>query len=777
MRQHWKHQLFNWMASRRHIVMYFSIISIGLITFSAFHYINKMEEQRLANRFKNQSNGIYNSLRENFNLHHEIVQSIRSFFRSGNDRSLLEFNTFVERDLVQYRGIQALEWIPRVPKDQRHEYEQKMQKSGYTSFRFKRWTSETSSNWIISDDHWAEEYFPVAFMQPHQGNEAAHGIDLASNPIRFAALITSRDTGNPVATAPVKLAQETGDQSGFLLFVPVYKTTSITVKERRQNLIGFALGVFRISDIVESTLKQRDLEGIQLKITDASSDNSDTVHNLFNNSGREIRLEPQCTANYTYTIGGRKWDFCFTPTNDYFSSSHSSFSYSILTLGSMLSMIIGVLVNMFLGRSQEVNTLVQQRTKELESAKNQLEAAHKDLRKKALLATSATRQKSEFLANMSHEIRTPMTAILGFTEVLIDEENQDLSSGNRIKSLRTIERNGLYLLDIINDILDISKIESGKLEIELILCSIPQLFRDISKLMQPRAKSKGLHISLRYEGELPEFIISDPTRLRQILINLIGNAIKFTEIGEIHVTARLLQSQETEARLQISVSDSGIGMHKDHLNKLFQPFVQADSTTTRKFGGTGLGLTISKRLCKMLGGDIFVKSNLGEGSVFTITIPVGPLDHCKEYEEESANTISLQSNIRKEKQSLNCHILLAEDGPDNQHFISYFLKKMGAEVTLADNGKIAFEIASERYKNGNSFDVILMDMQMPVLDGYSATTQLRKIGYTGAIIALTANALISDEKKCKDAGCDEFATKPINFEKLFSLIEDSIHRK
>ncbi|MCA9247851.1 MAG: response regulator [Planctomycetales bacterium] len=381
----------------------------------------------------------------------------------------------------------------------------------------------------------------------------------------------------------------------------------------------------------------------------------------------------------------------------------------------------------------------------------------------------ANHSKSEFLANMSHEIRTPMTAILGFTEVLLSEEDVEHAPPHRLEAFQTIYRNGQYLLEIINDILDLSKIEAGRLEIEQRECCPGKILEDVVQLMQVRAKSKALPIEVEFDGPVPEHIQSDPTRLRQILINLLGNAIKFTELGAIRVVARTIHKESSESQLEFDVIDTGIGMSPDQMEKLFQPFVQADTSTTRKFGGTGLGLTISKRLAEFLGGTIRVRSEIGAGSTFTLTVATGSLAGVR-MATNLATAVAAPAAKPREVPKLDCRVLLAEDGPDNQRLISFVLKKAGAEVVVAENGQIALDAAMQACADGRPFDVVLMDMQMPVLDGYGATRRLREADYTGPIVALTAHAMSTDRAKCLGAGCDDYTTKPVKRDELIAII-------
>ncbi len=388
-------------------------------------------------------------------------------------------------------------------------------------------------------------------------------------------------------------------------------------------------------------------------------------------------------------------------------------------------------------------------------------------------AESADRAKSEFLANMSHEIRTPMTAILGFAENLLEP---DLSESQKVAAISTIRRNGEHLLQIINDILDLSKIEAGKLEVERIVYSPFKLANEVESLMRVRAEIKGLSFNIEYMGAIPESIRTDPTRLRQILLNLIGNAIKFTDTGGVRLVIRLLRepdgaSGEGGPMMQFDVLDTGIGMSPEQIENLFQPFIQADCTITRRFGGTGLGLTITRRLAELLGGKITVESEPGKGSAFRVVVPTGSLEGVVLHEsspiESPGGVVSGSSRI---EHTLSGRILLAEDGMDNQRLISFVLKKAGLSITTVDNGQEAVTEALSARAKGTPYDLILMDMQMPVLDGYGATSLLRRHGYAGAIVALTAHAMVSEREKCLKAGCDDYATKPIERQKLLLLV-------
>jgi signal transduction histidine kinase/CheY-like chemotaxis protein len=406
-----------------------------------------------------------------------------------------------------------------------------------------------------------------------------------------------------------------------------------------------------------------------------------------------------------------------------------------------------------------IESEVEQRTRELVEANESLGKAEQE-------AITSTLAKSEFLANMSHEIRTPMNAILGFAESLQDPL---LADHDRQDAVHTIHRNGHYLLEIINDILDLSKIEAGKMTVELTPCAIGNLVNEVHDLMKVRSDAKGLAFDVERVGLLPRVIMTDCTRVRQILINLLSNAVKFTELGGVRLIARHVPDS-TSPTMHFDILDTGIGMSQRQVEKLFSPFVQADSSTTRLFGGTGLGLTISKRFAEMLGGDVNVVESIpGAGSRFRLVISAGSVQD----NEAIARTMTATGPQRREDTAdtaLDCRILVAEDGPDNQKLLLHILTRRGANVTIVDNGQLAVDRALAARATNEHFDIVLMDMQMPVLDGYSAASALRQHNFDMPIIALTAHAMKGDRDKCIASGCNDYLTKPLDRQLLFGMI-------
>jgi signal transduction histidine kinase/ActR/RegA family two-component response regulator len=379
-------------------------------------------------------------------------------------------------------------------------------------------------------------------------------------------------------------------------------------------------------------------------------------------------------------------------------------------------------------------------------------ADHRRMERSRHVAEAANRAKSDFLSNMSHEIRTPMTVVVGYSELL---EDDDLALESRREYVRNIQRAGNHLVELINDILDVSKIEAGKVELHRTWFNPGALLDEVDSIMRQRAQSKSLALEFVGRERLPDRVLSDPMRLRQILVNLIGNAIKFTERGGVTVTCAF-HHDELGNRVEFAIADTGIGMDREVLRRLFRPFEQGDSSTTRRFGGTGLGLFICQRLATMLGGSIEVESEAGVGSTFRLWIEA--LKHDAEKPPVAASAPSRDESSRAA--SLSGRILLADDGIDNRRLISHILSHAGAVVDTAVNGRELLERVWQAEAESKPYALVLADMQMPELDGYSAVRELRRRGHRGVVVALTAHAMGEHRQRCLDAGCDDFITKP-----------------
>ena len=391
--------------------------------------------------------------------------------------------------------------------------------------------------------------------------------------------------------------------------------------------------------------------------------------------------------------------------------------------------------------------IVKERTKEADSALREAERANQ--------------AKSLFLANMSHEIRTPLTSIIGYAETLLDD-GQDRQAV--VNSVQTIIRSGHHLKNIINDILDLSKIEAGKMESECLEANLFDVMHEVQTAVKQQAEEKGLQFKIEYSFPLPGMIVTDPVRFKQILLNLCSNAIKFTQQGRVVIK---VSYDETNTQFIVSVLDTGIGMTNEQLNKIFKPFVQADTTTTREYGGTGLGLSLSKRLSEILGGELTVKSEPGQGSQFSLKLPLGKINDVKLVTEVTTTRRIDKTEVQSMEQTpLKGRVLLAEDTPELQLLIKNYIAKTGMVVDVVNNGEEAVNAAQT-----NDYELLFMDIQMPVMDGYTAVKTLRERGYDKPIIAMTANAMREDRERCLNVGCDDFVAKPVQRSELYKILD------
>ncbi|MDG2021568.1 MAG: ATP-binding protein [Phycisphaerales bacterium] len=393
-------------------------------------------------------------------------------------------------------------------------------------------------------------------------------------------------------------------------------------------------------------------------------------------------------------------------------------------------------------------------TRDLERIRVDLEERNRQLEEARAAAVEATQAKSEFLANMSHEIRTPLTAIIGYADLLVGDEGDPDS---RHSMLETVRRSGEHLLALVSEILDLSKIEAGRMETDRVPTDAIGCVRDVAESLGEQARGKGLEITVDISDRVPPAMSLDPTRFRQIVVNLLGNAIKFTETGGITLE---LDHEPDGDLLTLCVADTGIGMVDSEMDRIFEPFRQADGSTTRRFGGTGLGLAISRRLCEMLGGSLTVQSRFGIGSTFSAMVTAAPA--------EAAIFMEGKTDV-----PTGLRVLLAEDGPDNRRLIGHLLGRLGAHVVAVENGQEAVDAVQK--SRDRPFDLVILDMQMPILDGYEAASQLRNAGNDVPILALTANAMPGDRMVCLEAGCNDYLSKPVRRDDLAASIARLTH--
>jgi len=566
----------------------------------------------------------------------------------------------------------------------------------------------------------------ICNVWPYEPNKEALGVDLLEIPHQREAIEHVMSTKDPVLAGPLTLIQ--GGGKAFInraaIFVPNADDPG------SESYWGMAAIV-----IDGQTLLDEVLQGApkSLEIAIRGKDGMGAEGEYFYGSAEIEEREPICQS---ISLLGGSWQILAAPMQGW--QAHSPYVYSIRILGGIGSILVALTLGCLI-------------------------TANIRSRDAKLVAEEASRAKTQFLGRMSHEIRTPLTAISGFTEEL----RNVVKSEDALEHIEVIERNSDHLMLIVNDILDVTQIESQKMKISHTRFDLISLINDVVALYKPQAERNEVDFKAIIAEDVPRQILSDPLRIRQVLMNLVGNAIKFTTEGrvEIEVKSRTLDLAMSE--IEFTVRDTGIGISSKVLPHIFEPFVQEDASTSRRFGGTGLGLVICRSLCRCLGGEVSVKSEIDRGSEFVATIkaevrPERPLD----------NDATRSKHSSVEQVLVGRKILLAEDGLDNQRLIKFILEKAGAEIVVVDNGQEALELMNSR--DGVSIDLILMDMQMPIVDGYMATRRLREQQHMLPIIALTAHVFPGEIERCLKAGCDVYMSKPIDRRALTEKIREMI---
>ncbi len=652
-----------------------------------------------------------------------------------------------------FPGVFGLAFVQRVPVTQLADFEERMRREGVASFQVRSHPRADRG----SDDGYS---YVIKYHEPADVNRAAWGLDVSTWRVNRDVYDRAMRTGTVQLSNQMQLAQGGFEQQGIVIALPVFHPDLPieTPRQRREALFGWVASPIGMLPFF-GTEGILDRERLALTLRDTASS---SLEPLFESASR---VESQLATRRQISFGGKTLDLDFRP------ASVAAFRPNMLSAN--LIGLGGVLVSLLL--SVIAATLARTRTRAEEIAArmaSSLQRSEREARDLAERAATASRAKSRFLANMSHEIRTPMTAILGYAD-LLGGEQAELTDRQRRDYSATIKENGQHLLAIINDLLDISRIEAGKMQIDPHPVSPRDLLERVRALMRVRAESKGLVLRLKLSDDLPAAIETDPLRLRQILVNLVGNAVKFTELGHVTIGAAAVPSGPDRVDLTVTVSDTGIGMNQTQCQQIFSAFAQGDASITRRFGGTGLGLSISAGLAELLGGWIDVQSTIGVGSTFTLRLPATVVAETPLPEPEPTAAVEQVASVPEPLAGVR--VFFAEDGPDNQRLVAHFLKKCGAQVRVFDNGREALEALTVDGTTAGELDpdvacdLLLTDMQMPEMDGYSLASTLRVRGWTRPIVALTAHAMSDDGGKCLAAGCTAYATKPVDRRTLIEI--------
>lgn len=688
----------------------------------------KVKIDNIKLEFNDLSEKLYSSLRLELDNNSKVLSMVKFSIKQTPNFDRNDFGTFTKVHLAYMKSIYGISWIPKISNTELDKLIIKAKLDGFPTFEIK--------NSIQMKDPLSKKelYFPITYLEPYVNNEKYLGLDLSSNNSHFSIMKNSANTGKTLASESFIYNSNRNDINSFLLMSPIYKSDrSGYSPPSMKRLLGFIVTVNSIGDLIDQATKYLEYKSISVKILDTSETNSKLI---FQKGTSAPGLFTTLLKSKLFDIGHRKWKIDIHPTSEFWQKITWTETYLRCLCGSLFLFLIGFIVNYIISNSIRTKNFVAKKTLEFKEAKQ--------------IAESALNARSRFLANMSHEIRTPMNGVLGNAQLLSEE----ILTKNQHKLVQTIVSCGTSMLDVLNDVLDYSKIDAGLLKIDYHDFNFPNLMESIESLYRNQIVEKNLYLNMKLDPNIPIWLNGDSSRLRQMLSNILSNAIKFTKSGGITITVEKISQLNTEEfLLEFTVSDTGIGIPIDIHTKIFDSFSQADDSTTRKYGGTGLGLSICKQLAELMGGNILLDSSYQNGSSFIFSIKINkgkPIFEKLTYSD--VKTISLDAKV-----------LLVEDNDINRDLALKFLKKLDIVPFLANNGREAVDFIKKE-----SFDIILMDCQMPILDGYQATAEIRNLNLERQpiIIAMTANALSTDREKCLSAGMDDYISKPVGKKKL-----------
>ena len=710
-----------------------------------------------------------------FNSYVDLLRGAASYYVSSNCVTREEWRTYVDFLKIRqiYPGINGIGFcLPFASIEQHQQFQQEIESESLQSHPVVNVPNVAAAEIDPSLKH-----LIITHIEPLDINLSALGLQLSSETNRLQAALLARDSGEPKITGRIILVQDGKARPGFLLYVPAYKPGQpiTTPEQRKQAFLGFAYAPFITELFVDGVLGDKNPEQINLSIYDSDSISPDAL--VYSNiTNREANSPVDFDQVRTLNIGGQT----FTTTWQRGSRYAGGTLYTATGAGVLSALFTCLLAFAAWNYESLVRSkkIIEVTTDEL-TATNRLLESEIDVRKRAeneagraeLEAKSANKAKSEFLAIMSHEIRTPMNSVIGFAQLLSASK---LTSEQALWASYIKSSSG-GLLSLMDDVLDFSKIEAGKMELENIPFSLREIIEDVTGSFSIQASEKSIIVDAKIGRDIPEYVLGDPTRLKQIIINLVNNGLKFTDKGSVLTHLEWLGDQNN-GTARISIVDTGIGIAPDKVDNLFKQFTQADLSTTRRYGGSGLGLSICQRLTGLMNGKIRATSPASQGTTMTVEIPFSVSKKVINTPNQEVTPIDAsQSNEPLAK------ILLVDDNDLNQILGSTILEQMGYDVTLANDGTEAIKLAKQTY-----YPIIFMDCRMPIMDGFDATLEIRKLEAADllprgahkkriAIVALTANVSNEDKEKCTRSGMDDYICKPyeaLDFKKVLNTYLD-----
>lgn len=714
-------------------------IFIGLIIFTLISWWGtKSAVKSVAQtRLELQTAALSNRIKAQLEKTSSVLYATRAHFKGTPTHSRKDFLNFIENSnvLKSIPGLEAIAYTQVYSNSKEANEIIKLQKQqGLTNFKIWPESQQKITTTIT-------KIYPET-----ERNKKAIGFDMYSEPNRRAAMNKSMALNDSTMSQIVRLVQEgTTDhpQPGLLIYLPC-------LDDNTQKLQGFFYAVIRAEDFIKSTLdsffSKSNLFDFNISLDTKSAEGFDE---LFAQIDKPVEQSISMVQN-NISILGQTIKIQSWYHEDDFNHLERNAANLVLTFGLLITMLVTFVVFSYQRYASRESELIERAYDYAEKAK------------------AANMSKTAFLANMSHEIRTPLGAIMGYSEML---SSKNLSPTEKESLVQNIKSNGDILTKLLEDILDSSKVEAGKLSVDLRSTDFPNMIEQVQSVMQVKAKVKDIDLIVEAKNKVPDLILTDDVRVIQILTNLISNAIRFTDSGFVKLSYGQFQ-KNGKNKIFFEVEDTGVGISEEATGKLFTYFGQGDVSTTRKYGGTGLGLALSKNLGRLLGGDVFlVKSVLNKGSLFRAEIDLIP-DPNPRIKPMSYPAAAEKKEVRLD----NIKILLVEDSPDNQEIFRFFIESSGGSMELAADGKVALEKGQQK-----NWDIILMDVQIPYKDGRQVTRELRTLGITTPIIALTAHAQKEEVRACIEAGCNGHIAKPVEknilIETIFSYVNKSSSTK